>query len=843
MEYWFKLLLEYGVPIFNTLVQLRNGNPISGIHIELDEKRRHAQLMLEYLENNSETGSSNFEQGFQEKLVKLGYQHATEIQDFIKSAAWAIQQNSLEFQRWRFAQEKALQQQLAIYNRETQLKLAQTQRETNLKLAEVGKILDRWPLRLLPSQILASHAGTGPEPLRIIIAPPDVKAMSASLAQQFNSVATAIPEIDARLAQGLREFLHQNYPLHGSDRPTEFLGGAWNSDRFYGEASIKAMFGMLKSEPILILESEIDGDRLNFRMAYWGIGQEQYCYATIFKLPYREIIRSAMKARSLQWKQSRDKLLALGKNPQDIEKLGGESAINLKILEEEEELERAGIDTSHLLFPYQVSSKDFEAFSQLLISCHCMVAGWMADIHHLVHNDATPRLPQLLPDLTQTTADKQLLQAVMGAAVGSYRQVLAAIAPEKSHWLPETLVKLAKSLLHLPDKSWAIEQLDGSIMSWLQLHQLPPEGGIAGLEAMKSAVSIQDAEYLEALKDFWQELGDDRALALVAELTNAIAAHKRQPKLENIALAHTLNGISGRAAAVAIGRLHQASGGEIHQILAGGTEDNAISLWQVPAGVQSTRSPSLLRALSGHAGQLLAIALSAEGDILASSDRTGQRSHIYIWNTHTGELLRTLFGHKKCVYALALSPDGQFLASGSHKIKIWNLLTGEPMRTLFGHKEWVYSVAIGPDSKLLASGSEDKTIKLWQPHSETLLRTLSGHEGAVYAVAISPDGQTLVSGSADKTVKIWDLSAGKLRHTLTGHGDAVYSVAISPNGQAIVSGSADKTIKIWNLHGGEERNTLTGHAAAVCSVAIAPDGWTIASGSADKTIKLWQVRP
>ncbi|HIK29412.1 MAG: WD40 repeat domain-containing protein [Oscillatoriaceae bacterium SKW80] len=829
MEYWFKLILEYGVPILNSLVNLKNGIPISGIHLQIDDNQQ-AQLMLEFLDSEKKNSNS---QPCKEKLVKLGYEEA---QDFIKSAVWAIQQNSLEFQRWRFAQEKALQQQLAIYNRETQLKLAHVQRETNLKLAEVGKILERWPLRLLPSQILASHADTVPEPLRIIIAPPDLKAMSASLAQQFNSVATAIPDIDSKLAQGLREFLYQNYPLHGSERPTEFLGGAWDSDRFYGEASIKAIFALLKSEPILILESEIDGEHLIFRMAYWGKNQNQYCYVTLFKLPYREIIRSAVKTRARQWKQNKEKLIALGKNIKEIEKLAGDSEINLKILEEEEELERVGIETSNLLFMYQLNSKDFEAFTQLLIRSHCIVAGWMADIHHLVYNNVTPRLPQLLPDLTETTADKQLLQAVMNAALGSYRQVLAAIAIQK---LPETLIKLAQSLVHLNEKSWAIEQLNYSIKSWLQLHQLNPESGISGLEKMKSVVSRQDTEYLEALRDCWQELGNEQAVTIVKEMLSALAAQKNQSKLEVLETI-TLNGISGRTAAVAIG-IHKTSTGEINQILAGTTEDNTIKLWQVPSKQKNTQELSLLRTLSGNAGQLLAIALS--GDILASSERTGQRSHIYIWNIHTGELIRTLFGHKKCVYALALSPDAQFLASGSHKIKIWNLLSGEPMRTLFGHREWVYSLAISPDSKLIASGSEDKTIKIWQPHSETLLRTLSGHEGAVYSVAISPDGQFLVSGSADKTVKIWQLSTGKLLHTLVGHQDTVYTVAISPDGQIIISGSADKTIKIWNLHSGEECKTLTGHTGAVYSLALAPDGSTFASSSADKTIKLWLLQP
>jgi hypothetical protein len=83
-----------------------------------------------------------------------------------------------------------------------------------------------------------------------------------------------LPEIEQKLTQILSEFLSQNYPLSSQERPTEFLPGAWDSKRFRRESSIKALFEMLKSEPTLILESELVGDYLNFRLAYWGMGQK-----------------------------------------------------------------------------------------------------------------------------------------------------------------------------------------------------------------------------------------------------------------------------------------------------------------------------------------------------------------------------------------------------------------------------------------------------------------------------------------------------------------------------------------------------------------------------------------
>jgi hypothetical protein len=77
-------------------------------------------------------------------------------------------------------------------------------------------------------------------------------------------------------------------------------------------------------------------------------------------------------------------------------------------------------------------------------------------------------------------------------------------------------------------------------------------------------------------------------------------------------------------------------------------------------------------------------------------------------------LLRTLKGHTDSVNSVALSADGQILASGSHDdtIKVWELSTGKLMRTLTD-EGGVFSVAISPDGQTLVSGSWDQTIKVW----------------------------------------------------------------------------------------------------------------------------------
>ncbi len=789
----------------------------------------------------------------EERLAQLKHQQTLEIHKFTPNGRRAIPKKNLDSQTWGFEQEKSLQQQLAAYNRDTQLSIASYQRETALQLPETHKILDNWPLRLFPSQLLGSHHGEQQIPLRIFISPPQVQSA------RWDEVAQFLPEIEQNLAQSIGEFLSQNYPLSSQERPTEFLAGAWENKRFHREASIKSLFETLKSEPTLILESELVGDYLNFRIAYWGLGQKTYCYQTIIsKLNCREIVYASAKSRALKWKETANRLLACGESLEDVKKLGGDNGFNLEIWEKEEKWQRYGIDTSELALEYKVNNKDFEALAELLVTCHCLVAAWVADAHHLVHYDVAPLLPQLLPRLLENASDQQLVQALMQTTISGYKDIFKALEIERPLWVPELALKLAKSLACLPDKSWAKEQLDYSLKAWLKQHQALQDEDSNSLEGMQSALTLEDQNYLENLKDCFATLGDDWGITQVNGFLGAIADLKSQsqresvslvqvgdkasivqvpsnlsaieqlrckPKLENVSLIHTLNGHSGKAASIAV----SLDG----QTIASGADDNTIKLWHMRTG-------ELIHTLTGDSGRVLTIALSPDGQTLASSHKTSDRSCIKIWHLGTGELLRTLTGHHKWIYSLAISPDGQTLISGGYKIKLWDLNTGEPLHTLAGHKKWVYSLALSPDGQTLAS-SGDKTVKIWHLGTGELLRTLTEHADWVRTVAISPDGQTLASGSDDNTIKLWHLETGKLIRTLTGHTDWVLSLAFSPDGQTLISGSRDHTIKLWHLETGKLLGTLTGHQKWVYSLAVSPDGQTLASGSEDKTIKIWRA--
>lgn len=268
------------------------------------------------------------------------------------------------------------------------------------------------------------------------------------------------------------------------------------------------------------------------------------------------------------------------------------------------------------------------------------------------------------------------------------------------------------------------------------------------------------------------------------------------------------------------------------QTIASGSRDNTIKLWNLKTG-------KLIRTLIGHSGYVNSVAISPDGQTIASGsvDRT-----IKLWSLKTGDLIRTLTGHSSFILSIAISPDGQTLASGSndYTIKLWNLKTGELIRTLTGHRDLVEFVTISPDGQIIASGGRDGTIRLWNLKTGEPIRTLAENFDWVTSIAIDPDRQTIIGSNLSGTIKLWNLKTGD-SISLNGKSDRVYSIAISSDGKTFASGGSDNTIKLWNLQTGELIRTLKGHSYWVRSVAISPNGQTLVSGSWDKTVKIWQL--
>jgi WD40 repeat protein len=194
--------------------------------------------------------------------------------------------------------------------------------------------------------------------------------------------------------------------------------------------------------------------------------------------------------------------------------------------------------------------------------------------------------------------------------------------------------------------------------------------------------------------------------------------------------------------------------------LAVGTQDGEILLIDTQTGAQTGRLKSRVPISS------LAYAPNPVNLISACID-------IRIWRNGTGDIERTLGGHSHIIEALAVSADGCLLASASRDktARVWDLKTGELLHTLTHRsiapipQEWnpearhwklpLAAVAFTPDGRVLATGGADRIIYLWDTRTGEPVNRLEGHQKAITDLAFSSDGQHLASASMDGRVRIW----------------------------------------------------------------------------------------
>jgi WD40 repeat protein/serine/threonine protein kinase len=297
-----------------------------------------------------------------------------------------------------------------------------------------------------------------------------------------------------------------------------------------------------------------------------------------------------------------------------------------------------------------------------------------------------------------------------------------------------------------------------------------------------------------------------------------------------------------------------------------------------------------------HAGSVLSVAVSPDGERIASSSQDG---FIKIWDAKTGCELRSIHAHESNARSVAFSPDGQSLASGSwdKTVKVWDAQTGQRRYTV-PQEGVVWSVAFSPDGKRLASGGVRRRdggvgeLKLWSAVTGQEVGSFRGHTSPVWCIAFSPDGQRLASGAsqADRAIKLWDVQTGQELLTIRGHrypvtgiafsrtggmlascSDGIISgggelkiwdantgqlirdlseqryglwcVAFSPDGRRLASGSFDQTVKIWDVASGQEALTLRGHVECLRGLVFSPDGYRLFSCAHDGTVRVWDATP
>jgi hypothetical protein len=186
---------------------------------------------------------------------------------------------SLEQSRQRQYEAWEHQKELASQSHQRALDLIDHMFAGALTDREKAKVLEVWPLAVLPHQVI-QFAGSFKDmmPLSVLIAP--IRCVGSASNGWSDTLAQRI------LEERLGDFLNRYFPFQsGSPRPVQFLGNSWKEGGVRREAAITALFESLKGHPTVLLDGEILLGELHLGVGQWADSD----IPTFIRLPIHRI--------------------------------------------------------------------------------------------------------------------------------------------------------------------------------------------------------------------------------------------------------------------------------------------------------------------------------------------------------------------------------------------------------------------------------------------------------------------------------------------------------------------------------------------------------------------------
>ena len=277
--------------------------------------------------------------------------------------------------------------------------------------------------------------------------------------------------------------------------------------------------------------------------------------------------------------------------------------------------------------------------------------------------------------------------------------------------------------------------------------------------------------------------------------------------------------------------------------------------------VRDITSGALLRVYETHAGQVLSLEFSSNGQKLASSFQTNKI--ILIWDLSSASLLPSVkldplryrpwvssLSSFIFVRSLAFSRNGQSLACARFGVEIWDAESGS-MRQMLETWIGITGLAFLLNEEHLACWDRDGTVQVWDVPTGTLLRTFQGKIKRLgpYS-AFSPIGERLAFGSADGNVQLWDTAfKSPPSQRYQGHLDRISTLAFSPDGQKLASLSMGRPrnllyegilIGLWDVATGSLRRMFSCSNRAT-SVVFSIDGVELVSSRKRYILDIWNT--
>lgn len=246
------------------------------------------------------------------------------------------------------------------------------------------------------------------------------------------------------------------------------------------------------------------------------------------------------------------------------------------------------------------------------------------------------------------------------------------------------------------------------------------------------------------------------------------------------------------------------------------------SVWETPLQPAVIDRDSTRLILEKHDAPVLALALSPDGETVASYAQDGS---LHVLNTPTKRTTKIHFNKNPSVWGksgidrpLAISADGQWLAcsASENTVMLWELskstLTKDNGLILKGHSQPITSLSFGSNGEWLitsrgnlsdGSESSNSSAMLWRlssVESEPTGIPLAHENSGVRQAMVSSNGRWAATAGSDGAVYLWELSTAheNLLPIRLPHDAPVSAISFSFDGEKLAT-AAGNTVVIWSL--------------------------------------------
>jgi WD40 repeat protein len=255
-----------------------------------------------------------------------------------------------------------------------------------------------------------------------------------------------------------------------------------------------------------------------------------------------------------------------------------------------------------------------------------------------------------------------------------------------------------------------------------------------------------------------------------------------------------------------------------------------------------------------HDAEVVSLAVSADGTVAVSADRSGA---IRLWRATTGDLLNELHVPPPGIVSLALAPDLSGLAGAGPRAYWWS----DPLRPrapragafdedLIPWRGHAVAVSTSPEGRwLAASAGGPRPCYVVKRLAKRVGWTRETRSAQASIIRFTADGRwmAIVLGRVVQLHEMQETSRDRVDFTsveradLSGHEGPVRGIAFHPRGTRLMTVATDGTARLWSVPGGKQLRSIDRKPGPLSAVAFAPDGLTCAAGGEKGQVIVWEV--